>query len=236
MPDRSEPAPAPLPAALALAAPALEEPARAFLARNARRVHLPAGAALFRPGDACRQFLLVGTGGVRVDLLGEAGQALLLYRVGPGQSCVLTTACLMAHEPYSAEGRAEHDTEGWVLARPAFERLMAESAAFRGFVLAGFGARLADVMARVEAVAFQSVDQRLANALLARADAQGRVAATHAALAADAGAAREVVSRRLKAMERRGLVVLARGQVRITRAEALRALGAGADGEAPDGN
>ena len=110
MPERPSPDTARLPAAFMLAAPALEEPARDFLARNARRVHLPAGAALFRPGDACRQFLLVGTGGVRVDLVGEAGQALLLYRVRPGQSCVLTTACLMAHEPYSAEGHAEHDT------------------------------------------------------------------------------------------------------------------------------
>ena len=92
-----------------------------------------------------------------------------------------------------------------------FARLVEESAAFRTFVLAGFAARLGALMGRIEELSFRSVDARLAAYLLERAPR--KVAATQQEIAADIGTAREVVSRRLAAFARAGLVRTERGAV-----------------------
>jgi CRP/FNR family transcriptional regulator len=86
-----------------------------------------------------------------------------------------------------------------------------DSAAFRTFVLAGFAARLGALMGRIEELSFRSVDARLAAYLLGRAP--GIVAATQQEIASDIGTAREVVSRRLAAFAKAGLVRTERGAV-----------------------
>jgi CRP/FNR family transcriptional regulator len=198
----------------------------ARLRAAARPVAAPAGTVLFRAGEACPGFVLLRDGSVRVDLLVEDGHALLLHRVRPGEACALTTACLFSGEAYAAEGRAETAIAGLLLPRPAFESLAAESAAFRGFVLQGFGQRLAALMARIEDLSFRSVDRRLAAWLLARAP--GPVAATQAEIAVEIGTAREVVTRRLAAFARQGLARPERGLVLLLDRAGLAAAAEGA--------
>jgi CRP/FNR family transcriptional regulator len=84
---------------------------------------------------------------------------------------------------------------------------------------------MGDLTAMLERVAFTRVEARLAEALLALA-VDGAVQATHAELAARIGSAREVVSRRLDAMARKGWVATDRGRVLLTDVGALRRLGA----------
>jgi CRP/FNR family transcriptional regulator len=184
---------------------------RARIAAGALPMKAPAGATLFRPGDPCRGFVLLRTGRARVDLIAEDGHALLLYRVEPGQPCAITTSCLFAEEPYSAEATAEADCEGLLLPAALFGALVQDSAAFRTFVLAGFAARLGALMGRIEDLSFRSVDARLAAYLLDRTP--GTVAATQQEIASDIGTAREVISRRLAAFAKAGLVRTERGAV-----------------------
>jgi CRP/FNR family transcriptional regulator len=74
-------------------------------------------------------------------------------------------------------------------------------------------------------VAFGHIDTRLAAWLLARAPG-GQVEVTLQAIAGELGTAREVVSRLLKELERRGLVTLNRGEISITDPAGLRQLAA----------
>jgi CRP/FNR family transcriptional regulator len=209
------------------ALPPLEDPGLAArLAALARPLAAPAGAVLFRPGDPCRGFVMLRAGTVRVELLAEDGQALLLYRLRPGEACAMTTACLFAAEAYSAEGVAETALSGALLPAPAFHALMGESEGFRRLVLAGFAARMAALLARIEALSFRPVDRRLA-ALLLDGGEGTELRATQAEIAAEIGTAREVVTRRLQALARRGLVAVERGAVRVLDAEGLRRLEAG---------
>gem|GEM_PF-5182355 len=70
---------------------------------------------LFRTGDACEGYLLVLEGSLRVSLLGEGGHAILLYGVGPGESCVPTTTCLLGRQAYPADDVVETRLEGLLL-------------------------------------------------------------------------------------------------------------------------
>jgi CRP/FNR family transcriptional regulator len=202
------------------------EPALARrLAGEGRAVRVPDGAELFAPGMACEAFVILLEGSVRVEHLASSGRAMTLYRVEPGGTCIMTTACLLSHDPYAAEGRAEGETEILVIPHGAFERLMAEEPGFRRMTLAAFANRLQDLVEVIEELMVRRVDLRLAAWLAERGTAP--VALTHQAIAAELGTAREVVSRLLKEFERRGLVALARGEVRVLDAPALMRLSAG---------
>ncbi|MBS0394637.1 MAG: Crp/Fnr family transcriptional regulator [Proteobacteria bacterium] len=217
--------------ALAAAFPALgrlEPRDRELLEQGVARAALPAGAVAFEPGAACEHFLLLLAGSVRVELLSESGREIVLYRVEPGETCVLTTACLLARERYGARAVAETEAVAALVPRALFERLLASSAAFRDFVFAAQASRLTTLLALVEEVAFGRLDARLARRLLELAGADGAVLLTHQALAAELGTAREVVSRLLKDLERRGWIRLERGGLALLDRAALAAFAAAA--------
>lgn len=202
--------------------PGLDDAARAILVQHGKPAAAPAGTVIFRPGEACEQLVLLSRGAVRVRMVSEQGREIELYRVLPGETCVLSVACLMADRPYEAEGVAEAELVGLAIDRVTFRRLLDGSSAFREMVLNVQTRRIYDLIALVDEVAFHRTEARLSLHLLQRCDASGVVAETHQALAHEIGTAREVVSRRLKRLEGAGVVALERGRVRILDKARLR--------------
>ncbi len=187
-------------------------------------ISAPAGTKLFEPGSKCARFLVVTEGRVRVQMLSECGREIVLYRVLPGETCVLTTSCLMSRTDYRAEGIAETPLRAQVLQADDFHRLMDSSGDFRNFVFANYGRRFSSLIELVEEVVFKRIDIRLAHHLLRASDDSGCVVQTHQELAVELGTAREVISRQLKEFERRGWVSLSRGRVALERCGNLREL------------
>ena len=190
----------------------------------AKPVTLPVGMTVFRTGDRCQDYLLVLDGSIRVQKLSESGREIVLYRVEAGESCVLTTSCLLAAERAAAEAIAETEVHGVAIPVDRFREGLAHSEGFRRFVFAAYARRLSDLIGLVEQVAFLRVDVRLARHLLGHTDAQQRLRVTHQDLAVELGTAREVVSRQLKEFERRGWVRLRRGEIAVLDAGALKRL------------
>lgn len=189
------------------------------------RLRLPAGAQLFSEREACRGFPLLLAGTVKVVKSMPAGREMMLYRVEPGGSCIISSSCLLGHTPYSARGIAETPLELLVLPAALFAALVAEHAAFRDFVFHLFADRIAELMQLVEEVAFHRLDQRLAKLLLARCTPEhAALHATHQALAEELGSVREIVSRLLKGFAAQGLVALGREQITLLDRAGLRQL------------
>jgi CRP/FNR family transcriptional regulator, anaerobic regulatory protein len=193
------------------------------LVARSRVLRLATGTEVFVPGQRAANFLLLLGGTVRVQQRSESGREVFLYRVQPGESCVMTTACMLADEDYAAEAFAETEVEAVAIPRAVFDDLTGRSAVFRTFVFRAYAQRIADLFALIDAIVFQRMDVRLAALLLALA--RGRtVLATHHTLAAELGTAREVVSRLLGDFHRRGWVDQARGEVVLINPEALERL------------
>lgn len=191
-----------------------------LLARHGRRITAPAGACLFHVGEPCTHFVLVLAGTVRVQYVDEAGNEIVLYRVRAGETCILTTSCLLGDRCYPAEGFVETPLEAVLVPLAVFRRALA-SEAVRNYVFAAMSRRLVDLMLRIDELAFRRMDRRLAHYLLG----QGKVvAATHQEIAVELGTAREVVSRLLKDFERRGWVSLGRGRIEVRERAALEDL------------
>jgi len=207
----------------------LDVESRRLLEESARPATLAAGTQLFLDGDPCTAFTLVLDGAVRVQKVSESGRRIVLYRVEPGQTCVLTTNALMAASPYGAEGLAETDLSVAIVPLGTFQRLLAVSDVFRRFVFSAYATRISDLLLLIEEVAFARIDTRLAHLLLSRSDPGGEVRATHHDLATELGSAREVISRQLKEFERQGWISAARGRVMVTDRGALERLRQGSE-------
>lgn len=182
-------------------------------------LQVSAGTVMFDDRSPCQAFPLLVDGTIRISKVGANGRELQLYRVVPGEACILSSSCLLGHVAYNARGVAETDVVAVALPQPVFNRLLAEHEPFRNYVFALFAERMSELMQLVEAVAFQRLDQRLAALLLGK----GRVVrTTHQALADELGSVREIVSRLLKSFAEQGLVSLAREQIEIVDPPGLR--------------
>jgi CRP/FNR family transcriptional regulator len=204
----------------------LEPAVRDVLIGKSTVVTVPEGRVIFGPGKSPENLLLLLEGRVRVQQVSEAGREIVLYRVEAGQSCVLTTACLLAHEGYSAEGIAETDVRAVAIPRPVFDDLIARSDTFRTFVFTAYSKRITDLFQIIEDIAFQRVDIRLAQKLLDLERGTGQIKATHQQLAAELGTAREVISRQLGEFQRRGWIRQSRGSVELVDTAGLERLAA----------
>lgn len=205
---------------------ALPDTVRTTLTDRAKVIHVARGTTLFAPGIEPANLLLLLNGTVRVQQSSESGREIILFRVEAGESCVLTSACLLAHQEYSAEGIAETDVTAVAIPGVVFDDLVGRSRAFRDFVFQAYARRFTDLFRVIDEVAFGRIDMRLAERLLALSREGTEVHATHQQLASELGSAREVISRQLTDFQRRGLITQARGLVRLVDRPALAAISA----------
>lgn len=191
---------------------------QAELSNVVSMLRIPAGAVVFDEDQPCRGFPLLLSGSIRVVKSATNGRELQLYRVVSGESCILTSSCLLGHASYRARGIAELDTDMVVLPPSLFEGMLSAHKPFRDYIFALFSERLTDLMQLVSAVAFQKLDQRLAALLASRASP---IRTTHQALADELGSVREIVSRLLKNFAEQGWIRLGREQIEIVDAAEL---------------
>lgn len=177
-----------------------------------------AGQRLFGDGSPCTYYPLLVDGIIRASKISPEGHEILLYRVNPGESCVITVVTLLGEASYPAIGTAETELVLRAVPRSVFLEMILESSAFRVFVFSSLSQRLAHLMALVDDVAFHRVDQRLASRLLLQRQSD---ATTHQRLADELGTSREVVSRILETFQQSGMIRLGRKRIEILDRNAL---------------
>lgn len=203
----------------------LDENLRRDLVARSRIVDLPSGSRIFGPGKAPENFLLLLEGTLRVQQVSPAGREIVLYRVTAGESCALTTACLMSYEDYLAEAIAETDIRAVAIPRATFDGMISRSAEFRRFVFTAFSQRVTDLFHVIDDIVFARLDIRLAQRIIELAK-DPHLSVTQQQLASELGTAREVVSRLLNEFQRRGWLTLMRGGMDITDRNAIARLAA----------
>ena len=193
------------------------------LMASATFMTVPAGAMMFDENQPCMGFALLLSGSARVVKGAPNGRELHLYDVLPGETCILTSSCLLGKSTYQARCTVLQRAEIVVLPPDTFRLLFAASQSFREHVFSRFSERISDLLQLVAAVAFQKMDQRLAAWLMER---PSPIRITHQALADHLGSLREIISRLLKNFADQGWVRLGREQIEVLDAAALRRLAA----------
>ena len=182
------------------------------------------GDTLFGQGHPCKGLPMILSGEVAVardDAIG--GRTVELYRVFPGEICVISAASLLGQADLQARGAAVSETRLVLLSPPVFDA-WASHPPFRQFVFSVYAARLADLTTLIDAIAFQRLDRRLADHLLGHGTV---LRVTHQALADELGTVRRIVTRLLNRFEADGLVRLGRERIEVLDAQGLRTVASG---------
>lgn len=194
-----------------------------YLLEKGSFAHLKKHQLICDQGLACSHLALLINGTARVYKLAENGKEITLYRIGPGESCVLTASCILSSAPFPAIAVSETEIDALLIPASSVNQWLAESSAWRDYVFGLVAKRLSSIISVVEEVAFKRMDQRIVDYLLEHTSTTNhRLLATHQEIASELGTSREVVSRILKDLENEGLLLISRGTIEVTDNNRLR--------------
>jgi len=187
------------------------------LLNQSRKIQLPAGISLLNASDICTDLMLLLEGSIRIYQLAEDGREMTLYRISPGDICMMSLSSLIHSQPFKANAESETHLSVLAISSACFQEAMAASPAFRQRILSSLVNSINEMMSAFYDTAFETLDMRLAcllGRLFERAGSD-TLEITHQALALELGTSREVISRLLKKLESKKCVILSRGQIRI---------------------
>lgn len=177
-------------------------------------------------GTVCTGIIFVKTGCLRVYILSEEGKEITLYRIFPGDVCVLSASCVLDSITFDVHVDAEENSRCCIINPSSFRFVAERNPEMKIFLLEKTVSRFSEVMWVMQQILFMSFDKRLAIFLLSESEKNGsaEIKLTHEQIAKYMGSAREVVSRMLKYFSSEGFVELSRGGLTITDFDALKDL------------
>ena len=203
----------------------LDDKAKQTMCQQSALFSYPKGAAI-NDGQECTGVILVKSGCLRVYLLSETGKEVTLYRLNPGDICMLSASCVLQSITFDVFVDAEEDSECLVIASSAFSAVAENYPAVKIFALETAVSRFSDVMWVMQQILFMNFDRRLAIFLLDEMARTGddTLHLTHEQIARNMGSAREVVSRMLKYFSSEGMTEVSRKGIKILNKQALQQL------------
>lgn len=172
------------------------------------------------PGDA---LYVVGSGQVKVVLIGEDGREVILSVLGEGE--FFGEMALIDDEPRSAHVIAMEDSTLVVLRREDFQPILNSTAAIAIALLRELSRRLRRVDEKVGSLVLLDVNGRVARLLLEMADETGgeRITRrlTHHTIAQMIGSSRETVSRTMRELVDKGMIEVGRKEILVKNRTAL---------------
>ena len=177
-----------------------------------------AGQNLFNDKVSCIGFSFILEGRLRIYKIGEDGKEVTLYRIGKGDSCFNTVLCALTDSEEISFADVEENAIIAILPMDLFKKYLVNNSSFLKYMFKNLYNRFENVVEGLQKVTFDSIENRLINYFNVKLeDNNGAriIYTTHEKIAADIGSSREVVSRSLKILEKRGLLELGRGKIKI---------------------
>ena len=194
--------------------------------RSSYEVKFEAGTNI-HDGNECTGVILIKSGSLRLYLLSEEGKEITLYRLFPGDMCILSASCVLNSITFDVFVDSEENSECVVVGGCAYEDLSRRLPEAKIFALESATQSFSEIMWVMQQILFMSMDKRLAIFLLDELAKTGSdtVKLTHEQIAKYIGSAREVVSRMLKYFSSEGLITSSRSEgIKILDKKRLRAL------------
>jgi len=165
-------------------------------------------------GQPCTHLEFILSGEKRVYKASPSAREITLYEVGPGEVCILSAACVLTNKLCPVNAMAISDVNSLMILAKDFRNLVSAYEEMRAFVFDLITQRLVTILELLGEITFEKMDERLFNFLVEKSE-NSMLQMTHQQIANDLGTAREVISRLLKDFERKGKVILSRGQIQL---------------------
>ena len=176
------------------------------------------GNSIFNNRQSCIGLSLILSGQIRVYKLGDDGKEITLYRLRKGDNCFNTILCALTESEERSFSEIEENAIIALIPMDFFKKYLLNNPSFLKYIFKNLYNKFENVVEGLEKVTFDSIENRLINYFKdnLRENQENKIIyTTHEKIAADIGSSREVVSRSLKSLEKRGRVELGRGKIKI---------------------
>lgn len=161
----------------------------------------------------CIGFLFVISGTIKINKINEKGEETNLYNIERGQLCHEALSCFMNCKSLDIIGKAIQDSKICIIPFDIVNKYLLQDKLFLQYIYKDLYEKLKIIINIKEEVRHESLTNRLVKLLI---DKNSRnIYVTHNELAFELDSAREVVSRKLKELEREGYLKLSRGKIQI---------------------
>lgn len=176
------------------------------------------GQNVFDNKVSCIGFSFILEGRLRVYKLGDDGKEITLYRLGKGDNCFNTILCALTDTDEVSFAEVEENALIAVLPMDLFKKYLLNNNSFLKYIFKNLYNKFENVVEGLQKVTFDSIENRIIDyfkTTMANNNGSKIIYTTHEKIAADIGSSREVVSRSLKSLEKRGILELGRGKIKI---------------------
>ena len=201
----------------------LNDDDKKYLCQKSSIVHFEKEEAV-HDNMGCSGLYIVKSGKLRLYMLSEEGKEITLYRLSPGEICMLSASCVLQSISFDVYVEAEIPSVCYMINGMAFSAISERVLEVKNYALEIAVRRFSDVMWIMQQIVFMSMDKRLAIFLLDEVTANGTdtISMTHEQIARHLGTAREVVTRMLKHFASDGWVEVSRKGIKILDKKKLR--------------
>ena len=145
-------------------------------------------------------------------------EEITLYRLGKGDNCFNTILCALTDTDEVSFAEVEENALIAVLPMDLFKKYLLNNNSFLKYIFKNLYNKFENVVEGLQKVTFDSIENRIIDyfkTTMANNNGSKIIYTTHEKIAADIGSSREVVSRSLKSLEKRGILELGRGKIKI---------------------
>ncbi len=170
---------------------------------------------LIREDQFIKSFPIVISGLIKVCRTDEAGNELLLYYLRPGEVCTVSLICCMDRTRSRVKALTEEASTVILVPVELLDSWMTQFQTWKEYVMRSMQKRFDELLDALDSIAFLKMDERLEKFFIDRYKTTGTTLfeGSHQDVALAMNSSREVISRLLKQMEKKGLVVLSRGRI-----------------------
>ena len=193
------------------------------LCEDTMEISYPKGHVVHDPNE-CTGAIIVRSGGLRTYFLSEDGKEVTLFRLYPGDICILSATCVLRAITFDVMVEADADCDCLLIGSRTLGKLVEESIYVKNYALELTASHFSETMWSFEQILFMSIEKRLAIFLLdecARRKSD-TLKLTHEQIAKYMGSAREVITRMLRAFSKEGILQSGRGDIKILDKTKLR--------------
>ena len=167
-------------------------------------------------GDPILYMPLLLKGQLRVLREDAEGHELLIYYIRSGETCAMSLLCCSGNAVSNVRAVAEEDSELLLLPIQIIDEWTTKYPSFKSFILKTYQKRFEELLNTIDSIAFHNLDDRLSQLLKQKSEKEGsELKTTHQELANQLNSSREVISRLLKQMERKGKIQMGRNKITL---------------------
>ena len=189
--------------------PSLEKDALQFLETHIKPISIPKNTLLFYQGDICDTILWLTQGEVRLYTQSDSIEELTLYTLKAGEQCIVNTASLLSQTEAMASAESITDIEGYIIDVASVKQLSRMSDVYQSYLFSLYQLRFEELTTLINDIKFKRLDTRIIEWL--NKQPHHLIETTHEQLAIELGTSRVVISRLLKELEQKSILILHRG-------------------------